>query len=340
MNGTRAICLCLVLSGSAGRLHAQMSVEGPFLGQVQEGFEGHQAGDYSECLGAPILGGLASACTPGTSGATVSTGETFVCSVAPYAGSQFLTSVDGSIEIRFHEPVQRFGARFATSSAISDATMTFYDWSHAPIGVPQVAVIPGDCGWVWQGWKADGIGIASVAIEGNSFNDGAFIQIDEIEVDTSPTIGRFCVGDGSLTGCPCGNLGLDGHGCANGTHASGARLSADGSSSLLADDLVFRVDAVPAMEPVILASSTQSPLGQTPLMIGDGLLCLRGQLQRIEVSFAGADGGCTFRSVASSQSGLGPGATLHYQAWYRDSVNSPCSGAANLSAGLSVLWVP
>src|SRR6185295_4955821 len=85
----------------------------------------------------------------------------------------------------------------------------------------------------------------------------------------------FCLTDYA----PCGNgdpyPGASA-GCHNSTGAGG-RLDANGSTSVLADDLTLDMTKLPANKPGIVI---MSPNPSTPAVLSDGILCMTGPVRR------------------------------------------------------------
>ena len=149
----------------------------------------------------------------------------------------------------------------------------------------------------------------------------------------------FCSGDGSGTPCPCGNPGAPGGGCANGS-GDGAVLSAAGTPSVAAGNLVLIADNITPRQPGGWFQSAARENGGAGLPFGDGLRCVGAAgmvLEHFRADFAG-DAATTVGLAAVG--GATPGLTLHYQAWYRDPLGAPCGTGFNTTNGLSVTWVP
>jgi hypothetical protein len=154
----------------------------------------------------------------------------------------------------------------------------------------------------------------------------------------------FC--DGAAGACPCGNLGLPGHGCQNSAGTGGARLDATGRASLSADTLQFTASGE---LPSALSTFWQGTQSVGPLVYGDGLRCMGGALKRLrhESAVGGVvvypDGAET--SVAARSAALGDplvaGSRRIYQVTYRDPNASFCPpGTFNISEAYEIVWSP
>ncbi len=150
----------------------------------------------------------------------------------------------------------------------------------------------------------------------------------------------FCAGDGSASSCPCGNTGAVGHGCANGSSASGALLSALGSASLGDADLVLRAQNSTPGQPGLFYQGQNAVQGGAGVPFGDGLRCAGGGVVRLEVAIADGAGTANSTVAVAAAGGATPGAVLRYQWWYRDPAGSPCGATFNLSNGLEITWSP
>jgi hypothetical protein len=145
----------------------------------------------------------------------------------------------------------------------------------------------------------------------------------------------LCFGDGSDgMGCPCGNLGAAGEGCANST-GSGAVLTATGTNVHANDDLVLHVAGARPNQPGMAIQGG----ALSPIAFRDGILCLGTPTERLEVISLDATGAAETSLSIVTQGGIpGPGTTAFYQVWYRDPVLSVCGLGSNLSQALRVDW--
>jgi hypothetical protein len=152
----------------------------------------------------------------------------------------------------------------------------------------------------------------------------------------------MCFGDGTFAECPCANYGAVGSGCQNSASASGALLFHSGTTN--PDTLVLGSTSEPTTSTSVFIQS--AALRSVQSFLGDGILCLGGQLRRLYVSSAVAgtaqapqpgNPSITQRS-ASLGDPLVPGSVRFYQVWYRDNVPYCLPGAYNISNGLRVVW--
>lgn len=161
-----------------------------------------------------------------------------------------------------------------------------------------------------------------------------FIDFSEVEIIGGPIGTPFCFGDGSGLACPCGNLGATGEGCAN-SAGTGGLLTAGGSNSFGADDITFSVVGLPAAKPALLFVGDAS-LG-TGNPFGDGIRCVGGSIQRLDVLFTDGGGAANWPAGQAAMGGWGAGDQRFFQVWYRDPAG-PCSSMFNTSSGLDVTF--
>ena len=139
---------------------------------------------------------------------------------------------------------------------------------------------------------------------------------------------------------PCGNDDGDA-GCANST-GQGAVLTVSGRSSVSADTLVLHGSILPAGAITLYIQGTQAVNGGAGSAFGDGLSCAGGNVRRLapRVSFVGVsqfpEAGNQPISILGN---VAPGATRHYQAFYRNPMG-PCGFGFNLTNGVSLTWEP
>ena len=157
----------------------------------------------------------------------------------------------------------------------------------------------------------------------------------------------FCFGDGTgPAACPCSNTGAAGRGCANSQNPAGAQLAASGTTT--PDTLVMTSSGeLPNSSSILLQGSVDLV---TPLIFGDGLRCVGGNLKRLYVRSA-SGGVVSFPPPAgpsiSAQSAIrgdpiAPGSTRSYQVYYRDPSATFCPNPPgngwNVSGAQRVQW--
>jgi subtilase family serine protease len=157
----------------------------------------------------------------------------------------------------------------------------------------------------------------------------------------------FCFGDGQdplvTTACPCLNFGSVGHGCANAVNASGAVLSATGTTS---PDTVVLTDSgeLNSSLSVFLQGNVNTNSG---ILFGDGVRCAAGSLKRLYTLNASAGTvsapGPSDPSITTQSASLGdtilPGTSRFYQVYYRDPNLAFCTGLGfNVSSGVEIAW--
>ena len=162
----------------------------------------------------------------------------------------------------------------------------------------------------------------------------------------APPATAFCFGDGTQGACPCSNQGAAGRGCENSAATGGAVLTASGTTS--PDTLVLTSSGeLPTALSIFLQGDQQLAL---PVVFGDGLRCVGGNLKRLYVKNAvggvvsaptGGDPSITAQSAALGDP-FGPGAVRFYQVYYRDPDHAFCpappGNSWNVSNGLAVAW--
>ena len=145
----------------------------------------------------------------------------------------------------------------------------------------------------------------------------------------------YCAGDGSGTGCPCGNESGPNGGCEN-ISVRGAELFALGSASLAADDVEFHTVRARGNQTALLFAGTQALSGGNGFAFGDGLLCAGGQIARLGAVQTEACGFASWTGVLTGL-GLAAGDTRYFQVWYRDP-GGPCGSGYNTSNALAVTF--
>ncbi len=141
---------------------------------------------------------------------------------------------------------------------------------------------------------------------------------------------------------PCGNFFAPG-GCQNSTGA-GAILSASGTTSVTADNLLLTTTGMPINKVGMLLMS-KTVAGGVPFR--DGILCLRPQIFRWPAKNSGASGSFTYGPglVGQSFGNFGPngwilsGSIWNFQSWYRDPFG-PCVQGSNVSNAIQATFTP
>jgi len=146
----------------------------------------------------------------------------------------------------------------------------------------------------------------------------------------------YCFGDGSSTACPCGNVGAVGHGCPSSVNAGGALLGATGSAVVGADTLVLHGSEMPTSSALYFQGSAQ-----LAVTFGDGLRCVGTNVMRLKTK-QNQGGASQYPEpgdpTISAHTGVPPGATRHYQIWYRNAATFCTAATFNLSNGLTIVW--
>jgi hypothetical protein len=168
-----------------------------------------------------------------------------------------------------------------------------------------------------------------------------------IEIDAPPLGTPFCGGDGSTpTACPCGNMGMQGHGCNNSANTGGSQLTASGTTS--PDTVVLSVsNELPNALSIFLQGNVNLAQGAP---FGDGVRCASGNLKRLGVKSAvngstyypqNGDPGIRNQSALLGDT-IQPGAVRYYQVYYRDPNQSFCPAPQgntwNVSNGVAIQW--
>jgi Tol biopolymer transport system component len=157
----------------------------------------------------------------------------------------------------------------------------------------------------------------------------------------------YCFGDGSGAACPCSNNGQAGHGCGNSAVASGALLGASGEASLAASTVQLLSSGEPqmAMSIVFQGSATIAPV-----LYGDGLRCVGGNLLRLYVKTAvggnmtAPEAGDPSIPMRSAQVGdpISLGGSRFYHVYYRDPnllfCLPPAGGRFNVTNSIAIAW--
>lgn len=233
-----------------------------------------------------------------------------------------------------------------TIDEIGEGAITIvYDTAQAQIGLRISGSNPGSGIARFQFFASNGGLIAAVnlpsspdrditvttnsgAIRAVTFTNSGDLQglaLDDLRhwvLNTGPA--TFCFGDGGGTACPCANTGQQDHGCANGSFASGARLTHTASGGL-------QVRWAASNQPILFFRGTQPIAFGAGAPFGDGLRCVGSNIVRLGVMQGTFGGWATLTSLPPQ----GPG-THYYQAWYRDPQGSLCGTNFNTTNGVSI----
>ena len=151
--------------------------------------------------------------------------------------------------------------------------------------------------------------------------------------------GAYCFGDGTGASCPCGNNGVAGAGCANGT-GLGARLTNSGSASIAGNDLVLSGSQMIGNQPALYFQGNNATGSGAGIQFGDGLRCAGGAVIRLQIRFSDSSGASSTTASIATKGNCTAGDVKRYQIWYRDPQTSPCGSQFNLSNGVEITWVP
>jgi len=190
------------------------------------------------------------------------------------------------------------------------------------------------------GIDIDGDGRSEIAI-GDGLADGGGSAAGSLQVFSidSLTGFDFCLGDGSAGLCPCGNYSATATGCVNST-GSGARIDVVGTASVAADDLLVDLsNGIPGQAALLFCGSLQQN-GGLGTILGDGLLCAGGMIQRFDVRIPDGAGSAQWGPGLATTAAWPAGATRTLQVWHRDTVGGPCSSGYNLSQGIELTTLP
>jgi hypothetical protein len=146
----------------------------------------------------------------------------------------------------------------------------------------------------------------------------------------------FCDANSAFPAGLCGNPGSAGNGCANGSNAAGANLSATGAPAP-GTLILVGAGATPG-QPGLFFQGDNQVAGGSGVGFGDGIRCAGGNVVRLQVVAADATGASQTSIDIFAAGGISPGDVKRYQLWYRDPALSPCGSTFNLSNGLQITW--
>ncbi len=154
----------------------------------------------------------------------------------------------------------------------------------------------------------------------------------------------YCFGDGSGTGCPCGNDAAAGAGTGCLTSlGNGGLLQASGNSQISADTVRLTASGLPNSAALFFQGDAQVA-GGAGATFGDGLRCAGGMIVRLATKTAVA-GTAVFPGrgdVSLMIKGqLGPcGGVRDYQVWFRNAGSFCTASTFNLTNAVELTWVP
>lgn len=266
----------------------------------------------------------------------------------------------GDDEKLLDDIVDNYTAGYVTVAGLADGSYTIYTYALAPdddsfltyvsvSGSPDPQQTVGGyflnghaLGTTYAMHQVDVVGGASVYIYLPDGGTWYPISCNGLQIVRHETLGTsLCYGDGTTdsgsepVNCPCGNTTPVGdlQGCKH-SLGHGARLSAFGSTSFVADDLSFMVDlAIPGQSAVLIQGSNFIATAFT-----DGILCTGSPTERVEFFTVDGQGvGFTTGSIVTNGNVPGPGSMRYYQGWFRNPGGvSPCGSGSNLTHALKI----
>ena len=332
--------LFLAVTVAFGGIATAQTPIGPFTGTESEGFETQTSPGFNPCIIGGVFNNNGDLCTPGSSGAHITSGWGFMCTIFPHDGVRFTGSAGGAYEYTFNSPVSRFGGYFGTNAGPpGGGTANFYDAANNFLG-SQVIVAPHDCTWTWNGWQDDsGAGFSRIEVPSNVFG-GAFLMMDDMEADFGGGGGPGTVYCTCPNVAPCGNFGANGNGCANSSNPAGAHVDGTGAANTAGDTLVLRATGMTPNQFMVFFQGNNAVNGGAGNPFGDGLRCAGGNVVRLNAPIMsdGAGSADTTGITISVTGGVFSGDTKRYQGWYRDP-GGPCGSGFNLTNGYEVNWL-
>jgi hypothetical protein len=306
---------------------AQVVPIGPFTGSASEGFENSVAFQFNPCISPRPFNNTADLCTPGFSGAHVTSSWSFFCLLPPHSGNRLYGSADGPSQWTFDVPARRFGGYFATNSNAADATVQFFDVTGNLIDT-EIANVPATCTWTWNGWESSSANIQSVKIIGNSFNQGAFIMMDDMEYDTS---GGGCTGNVSVY-------------CTSKVNSAGCTPSIGSSGVPSVTAGRFKIKTINELDNRN-GLYFYSKVGANNAPFQGGFLCAQSPLVRTAVQNSGGTAPCGGMYMidfnAYIASGIDPALIAGQQVWIQTWSRDPASpSTTNLSNALTFVICP
>lgn len=160
-------------------------------------------------------------------------------------------------------------------------------------------------------------------------------------VTVIPQYPTFCTGGPGK--CPCGNDNdgsNGGAGCASSIAGGGATLTASGTNSIVAGDLVLLGGHVDPLRPTLFFQGDNALNGGQGFLFGDGLRCVGAPVIRLQTVWPDATGSAITTIDLAAAGGVTSGDTKRYQLWYGDTQPTPCGMGFNLTNAVEVVWLP
>jgi hypothetical protein len=183
-------------------------------------------------------------------------------------------------------------------------------------------------GLSWRGHVITSADLAAAGV-GALTND---VRVRFTATDADPqSIVEAGVDGFKVANVDCGGGGLGQSYCFPG--ASGALISASGSASVQANDLVLQADPVPTNQTGLFIYSN----GQQQKPFANGFLCVGPTVYRMVPPVGSGATGVLVKQVdyATLPSPILPNSVWNFQAWFRDG-----TGSSDLSDALTILFLP
>ena len=230
-----------------------------------------------------------------------------------------------------------------TYGAYSSATI--WDAAHGTRVLEDVLTWEYGLGASIAGWdllEATGISADGTWITGNAYDPSGYPQAWLAHLGPG-AMTPYCFGDGaSVSLCPCSNQSPvgDQSGCLNST-GMGGKLTGSGIASVGADTVVLHGSQMPPSASALYLQGSNTDGGFYGTGLGDGKRCILGPVIRLgtKINSGGASSFGAGSDPHVSVKGLvAPGATKHYQIYYRNLAPYCTSETFNLTNGLTIVW--
>jgi hypothetical protein len=175
--------------------------------------------------------------------------------------------------------------------------------------------------------------IAVVVVVGGQSIDPTLVN-GSILVETGAA---YCFGDGSAgVACPCG-AGNAGRGCPNSVFANGSQLASTGIPSVSSDTVALQGTSLTGTSAVFFQGTAT-----TAVVVDDGIGCVTGSIIRLGTKPVASNASSFPQAgdpLISVRGLVPPGATRHYQCFYRNAAPLFCPPAtSNRTNGLTITW--